>query len=268
MNNQSQPTTAQSLFASAKDAGILAGQAAAVVTAPDLGLAVQNALGVAANDVPSSNVTAVILLFDNSSSIRDEAGNEQAVRDGANLFLDALMDSKEHDGIIVAAFLFNGANGQTLLYPFTPIEQAPRLDANNYRAYGSTPLRDRLAEGVALGVAKEQEFAASGVPARTITVVLTDGADYGSRHTEAEVEVLVRAARKTEQHLHLAMCVSDGVTDFRAVFRRLGFLDANVLVVGNTPSEIRRACGAASRSVIRNSVASPGATVAGGFGTP
>jgi hypothetical protein len=58
---------------------------------------------------------------DDSGSIR-AAGNEQTVRDGHNLVLDALARSKQRDAILAHTRYLNGQ----ILFPYRPIDQAVR----------------------------------------------------------------------------------------------------------------------------------------------
>ena len=51
------------------------------------------------------------------------------------------------------------------------------------------------------------------------------------------------------------MGISDGTTDFRAVFREMGIEDRWILTPGNNPSEIRKAFQVFSQSAVRASQA-------------
>ena len=67
-----------------------------------------------------------------------------------------------------------------------------------------------------------------------------------------------------EHHIVAAMGISDGITDFHAVFRAMGIPDRWVLTPGNSASEIRRAFAVFSQSAIRSSQGGQGALL-GGF---
>jgi len=64
-----------------------------------------------------------------------------------------------------------------------------------------------------------------------------------------------------ENHIVAAMGISDGTTDFREVFRKMGIADRWILTPGNSASEIRRAFSVFSQSAVR---AAAGAQL-GGF---
>src|SRR5690606_36401895 len=82
--------------------------------------------------------------------------------------------------------------------------------------------------------------------------------------TAATVRALVRDLFAQENHVVAAMGISDGATDFRAVFREMGIPDRWILTPGNSASEIRKAFQVFSRSAV---AASQGGALAnlGGF---
>lgn len=259
------PTVA-SLFASANANGTITNAAAAVVV-PNMTANIQAALGVSVDDVQASNVVLVTIVLDDSSSIAFN-NNEATLIDGANVIIDAIGASKE-DGLLVCIRRLNAGT----LCPFTPLAQAPRVNHVNYKANGGTPLYDNVAETMGLVLAKTQDFTSNGVPVRSVTIVVTDGADYGSRaHTRPEsVKPIIDDAHKAEQHIVCAMGIDDGSTNFRDIFGRMGIPDRWILTPKNNPSEIRAAFIMASKSAARASVAAPGAfsaTAGGGFGAP
>lgn len=257
------------LFGTAQAEGTLTQAGAQVLDIPDLGAQIQAGIGINVDDVPASSVTLVTALVDDSGSIRYVAGNTEAVRDGHNGMLDALGGTKQKEGILVHCRYLNG----TILYPFSALDQAVRMDSHNYNPNGGTPLFDQTALILGAVLAKSQEFADAGVPCRTVTVIVTDGADAGSmtHRSPASIAPLVRDMLKTEMHIIAAMGIDDGSTDFRAIFRGMGIDDQWILTPKNTPSEIRKAFAFVSQSAIRASqVAGAGFSqvAAGGFGAP
>src|SRR5215471_21053208 len=87
------------LFAEAHAEGILSPASMQTLTVVDLGAQIQAGLGISVDDVQASEVVLLSIMPDDSGSIR-HAGNEQAVREGHNLVLDALATSKHRDGIL------------------------------------------------------------------------------------------------------------------------------------------------------------------------
>ncbi len=269
MNTSQQPSTANALalLGNAAQDGVLSPEAAKALTVPDMGTQIQAALGVRVDDVPVSEVVLVSLLIDDSGSIAG-AGNEPAVRDGHNLVLDALTSSKQKEAILALCLYLNGK----ILYPFTPVSQAKRMDGRNYRATGGTPLYDKSAVLLGSVLAKAQEFADNGVVCRTVTLIVTDGADCGSvSQTASSVKKVVKDLLRTETHIVAGMGVDDGGgTDFRAVFHSMGIPNEWILTPGSTASEIRKAFQVFSQSAVRASqtAASFSQTAAGGFAAP
>jgi hypothetical protein len=239
------------LFAEAHAEGVLSPSSLQTLTGVDLGAQIQAGLGISVDDVQASEVVLLTIMPDDSGSIR-HAGNEQAVREGHNLVLDALTRSKQGDGVLAHTRYLNG----TVLFPYRPIDQAVQMTAANYEANQGTPLYDQSVVLLGSVVAKAQEFTRNGVAARSVTLIITDGSDQHSRRASAQdVAALVRDMNRSEAHIVAAMGISDGTTDFRAVFREMGIEDRWILTPGNNPSEIRKAFQVFSQSAVRASQA-------------
>lgn len=119
-------------------------------------------------------------------------------------------------------------------------------------------------------IAEVQRFSDKGVPARSVTLIVTDGADcYSRKHRTGDVATIVRDLLKTERHIVATMGIDDQSTDFRRVFREMGIQDQWILTPGNTASEIRKAFGTFSKSAVRasQSAKSFSQTALGGFGS-
>ncbi len=254
------------LLKGAKDDGELSDAAMKALSIPDLGAQIQAGLGVHPDDVSASEVVLVTVMIDDSGSIRF-GSNAQAVRDGHNLVLDALGASKQKDGVLVHTRYLNGE----VLYPYCLLGAALRMDSKNYDPQGGTPLYDQSVVLLGTVLAKSRQFAASGVPSRTVTLIITDGADEGSTRSRAkDVKALVTDMLRAERHIIAALGVDDGSTDFREVFREMGISDRWILTPGHGAGEIRRAFQVFSQSAVRASAGSGsfGAASAGGFGAP
>ena len=128
------------------------------------------------------------------------------------------------------------------------------MDSRNFDPNVGTPLYDQSVVLLGTVLAKTRQFAAAGVPARTVTLIITDGADAGSvRSRAADVKVLVTDMLKAERHIVAAMGVDDGSTDFREVFREMGIEDRWILTPGSGAGDIRRAFQVFSQSALRAS---------------
>jgi hypothetical protein len=264
----SQPTVhLNNLFTGAREDGELSAASIQALTVNvDIGAQIQAGLGIAPDDVPASQVVLVTMMPDDSGSIRF-AGNAQRVRDGHNIVIEALLRSKQRDDILAHTRYLNGA----VLFPYRRLEDAVRMDAQNYDPNLGTPLYDQIAVLLGTVLAKTRQFEDSGVPVRTVSLILTDGADEGSRHqTPKTLKPIVDDMLAQEKHIIAAMGIDDGHTDFKKVFAQIGIPDRWILTPGNTDPEIRRAFQAFSQSAVK---ASQGAghfsrTALGGFGAP
>ena len=250
------------LFQSAHAEGVLSASSLQVLTAVDLGAQIQAGLGVSVDDVESSEVILLTIMPDDSGSIR-HAGNEPAVRDGHNLVIEALAASKQRDGILAHTRYLNGQ----VLFPYRPIEQAVMMSPKNYEAIQGTPLYDQSVVLLGSVIAKTQEMTQNGVAARSITLIISDGADqHSNRATARDVAALVQDMARAENHIVAAMGISDGATDFRRVFTEMGIEDRWILTPGNSPSEIKKAFRVFSQSAVRASQAATFSRAAlGGF---
>jgi hypothetical protein len=238
---------AKKLLKAAEDEGTLSPASVKALNLVDPGAQIQSALGVSVDDVPASEVVLLTMMPDDSGSIRF-SGNTQAVRDGHNLVLDALARSQQRDNVLAHTRYLNG----TILYPYRPLASAVRMDGHNYDPNQGTPLYDQTVVLLGTVIAKAQEFADAGVPVRTVTLLITDGADEGSCRARAkDVAALVRDMQRAESHIVAAMGIADGHTDFHKVFRDMGIEDRWILTPGNSLSEIRKAFQVFSQSAIR-----------------
>lgn len=257
-NNDDDDKNVKKLLADAHAQGALSGQSLATLDICDVGAQIQAGLGVTVDDVTASEVVLVTMMPDDSQSIAG-AGNTDAVRDGHNFVLEALGGSKQAGEVLAHTRFLNGY----VLTPYTQLAHAGKLDKTNYNPNLGTPLYDQTCVVLGTVIAKAQELAQAGIAVRTVTLIITDGGDYGStRCKAADVKALVADMLAQENHIVAAMGISDGSTDFKAVFRSMGIPDRWILTPGNSASEIRRAFAVFSQSAVR---ASQGAQL-GGFG--
>lgn len=261
MNNTS--SQAAQFVQEALESGLLSQAGHDALHVIDVGEQITAALGAPAMDTSASEVVLVELLIDDSGSIRMVSGNTEAVREGHNTLLEALKGSKQGDGVQVHCRYLNGK----ILYPFVTLGSAPEMDQRNYNPQGGTPLYDQTLVILATLVAKATDFANNGIPVRTVTVIITDGADTGSRATAAQVAKVVKDLLKQENHIICGMGIDDGSTDFKKVFADMGIPAEWVLTPGNSPSEIRKAFAVVSKSAVRasQSAASFSKAAGGGF---
>lgn len=260
-------TNINDLFTDAQADGVLSPTSVQVLAVPDLATQINAAMGVDVDDVTASEVVLVTVMPDDSGSIPG-AGNDQAVRDGHNLVLDALKATQQKDQIFVHNRYLNGH----ILYPYSYLDNAVLMDKQNYRPRGSTPLYEQSVILLGSVLAKAQAFANAAVPARTVTLIITDGGDTGGgrKKKAADVRAIVEDMFRSEMHIVAGMGVHDGYTDYKKVFGDMGIPDQWILTPGNTPSEVRAAFQLFSQSAIRVSQTAGNLSqvALGGFGAP
>ncbi len=245
------------LLEDAHDTGALSAKSLAALDVVDVGAQIQAGLGVTIDDVAASEVVLLTMMPDDSQSIA-AAGNIDAVKDGHNFVLEAVERSKQSGEVLAHTRYLNGH----VLFPYTTLGNAMPMTPANYDPRLGTPLYDQTTVLLGTVIAKAQELAQAGIAVRTVTLIITDGGDYGStRCKPADVAAIVADMLAQENHIVAAMGISDGTTDFKKVFRSMGIPDKWILTPGNSSSEIRRAFAVFSQSAVR---ASQGAQL-GGF---
>lgn len=245
------------LLAEAHGAGALSAKSLAALDVVDVGAQIQAGLGVTIDDVAASEVVLLTMMPDDSQSIA-AAGNTDSVRDGHNFVLEALGRSKQSGEVLAHTRYLNGS----VLFPYIALDHATKMTAANYDPRLGTPLFDQATVLLGTVIAKAQELSQAGIAVRTVTLIITDGGDYGStRCKPADVAALVADMIAHENHIVAAMGINDGTTDFRAVFKSMGIADRWILTPGNSATEIRRAFQVFSQSAVR---ATQGAQL-GGF---
>lgn len=237
------------LLEDAHATGAVSAKTLATLDVVDVGAQIQAGLGVAIDDIAASEVVLVTMMPDDSQSIA-AAHNTEAVRDGHNFVLDALRSSKQAGEVLAHTRYLNGF----VLSPYVALDAAPALTPQNYRPNLATPLYDQTCVVLGTVIAKAQELQQAGIAVRTVTLLITDGGDFGSaRCTAKDVKAIVDDMLAREHHIVAAMGIRDGTTDFKAVFRAMGIPDRWILTPGNSATEIRRAFAVFSQSAVRAS---------------
>jgi hypothetical protein len=235
------------LLEDARSTGALSAKSLATLDVVDVGAQIQSGLGVSIDDVAASEVVLLTMMPDDSGSI-SAAHNTDSVIDGHNFVVEALARSKQSGEVLAHTRYLNGH----VLFPYTQLAHAKQMNDKNYDPRLGTPLFDQSVVLLGTVVAKAQELAQAGIAVRTVTLIITDGGDYGSQRCRpADVAALVADMLAQENHIVAAMGINDGTTDFRAVFRSMGIPDRWILTPGNSASEIRRAFQVFSQSAVR-----------------
>lgn len=264
-----------SLLTATAAAGVLGAPSMMAFNVPNMGTQIQAGLGVSVEDIDASEVFLLTMLVDDSGSIRF-AGNSDAVRDGVNGVEDALVGSKTSDEVLVSTRYLNG----TVLDGYIPLENATRLTPSNYNPLGGTPLYDQTVVTLGQVLAKHKEFKNAGVAVRTVTVIITDGADEhspkingGMGKTAADCAAIIGDMLRAECHLVFFVGIKSGGIDFRNIAKQMGIPDDFVLTPDGTAHDIRAKMAVVSKSAVRASQGGKGFSQAasgglGGFGSP
>ena len=239
----------EALIRSAAQGGTLSAHTTQLITGNLGAVVIAGAAGKDAEDIEASDVTLVTLLVDASSSIAN-SGLEDAVREGENLLVDALGDTRERDSILMALWTFS--DQMKVVHSYVGLDDVTRLDRQNYRGNGGTRLYDTWCDALTANVAYAQQLRTSGTPCKSVVVVVTDGEDCGSKRGAADCERLSRDLLASEQFT-LAF-VGVGTTDFEKVANEMGIPTGCIAVQAQaTTSNIRKVFRMVSQSAIRAS---------------
>lgn len=218
------------------------------------------ALGTPASQHKDGSVLLVATLIDDSGSLNvavekdpktertisratsydDPKSNAEAVRIGYNAVIQALQDSERPSAVWLHTRYLKGYQ----LTPWSPLQKATRMDLNNYKPNGGTPLYDETVAMLGSVITKSQEFRNNWVGVRTATLIVTDGADTESIvQIPASVKSVVTDMYNMGIHIIAAMGIYDGATDFKRIFIEMGIHENLILTPGSTPDEIRKAFG-------------------------
>lgn len=189
------------------------------------------------DDLESENVNLMMIGIDRSGSMmRYRQDMIQCLLD----FKNALSDSKDSNEILVARVDFDDsidASGYKNIQEFD----------TNYAAGGCTAMYDAIMEGSKKMLEYRQYLRDQGVRVKCVFAIFSDGYDN-------ESSVSMSAARQAVEHLNdleiTTAFISFG-SDAKNEAQKLGFM--NLLEVGSSASELRRAFNCLSKSVIESS---------------
>jgi len=112
-------------------------------------------------------------------------------RGGFNTFL---MDQREEDGTATVS-LYDFNSSVTCLYEGIPIEDAEKLDDDNYTPGGQTALHDALAMAITETQDNIETRPPAEAPDNVIVLTLTDGKENASETPQERVRELVETYR-------------------------------------------------------------------------
>lgn len=251
-------------------ADMLSQQSMNILNVNDIGNSIRDAMGTPVLSSAATEVLLVAMMLDDSSSIC-YGSNEQAVRDGTNAVVESLKGAREAVDI---QFFLRYLNG-TIMHPFGELDTVPLLTTSNYCGNGGTPLYDQSVEFLKALIAKAQEFEQYNINVRTMSLIVTDGQDYGShKHRAADVCSIVKDLLATESHIVAGMGVDGSGVNFKDIFREMGIPDMWIYETGPMAGEskdeflrrIRQGFQLFSKSAVRASKSAANFSQLGGFG--
>lgn len=128
--------------------------------------------------------------------VLDSSGSMSAIEDdtkgGFNAFLE---DQRDEEGSATVT-LYDFNTNVDLIYEEYPIEDAPKLDDDNYTPGGNTALHDALYTAVTETAEQLSGREATNGPDNIIVVVLTDGKENASETHQERVREQVEYRRK------------------------------------------------------------------------
>ena len=205
-----------------------------------------SALGVGLDQLDSEDVTLVAFVLDMSSSM---ASFESAVIHAYNTELMALSAARSASSLLVSTTTF--ADQPALLHGYTKAHEVTPLSAATYAPGGSTALHDAVLGVLGRMEAYRRQLHDNGVRTRAIVVVLSDGEDNVSRATADDVRRVAERllAEETTTLAYVGFGSGARGAALRSLAGAIGF--PSVLTASQSTSEIRRALGQVSASILR-----------------
>ena len=235
------------LFEDAHGQGAIGSDSKNLLSGMDLNDQLAQAMGIDVDTVNATELTLVTMVVDNSPSMEPM---EDEARQGHTLMIDALKGSKQSDGVLLGTWTFD----DDPIGSYQPLSHVTTLNRTNYRADypQGTPLFTATIKALGGVVAKTQQFSDNGQPTRSVTVIITDGANNGHRNTAQEVATLVHDLEKQEMHVVIFIGIEDSSwpVDFRQVAQEMGIRPDRVLTVNDGPHALRAAIRMASQSAL------------------
>lgn len=257
----------QLILEEAANEGVISSKALQIINVNDVVLAGVNGMDI--DDIQATDVILMTFIYDDSGSIRF-AGLADAVRQGQNEMINAIGSSKQKDNILLAQWKL-GSSAE-LVHSYVPIDQAVKLDHQNYDPNSGTALYDTWIEALAANVAYAQKLRASGTPVKSIVGIITDGQDEGSRKYRIEdCKKINKDLLLSEQFILAFVGVGNNAQDetrFRLIAEDMGFPDGAALTAGATATEMRKVFNVFSQSAIRASQKAVSAAAQNSFFTP
>lgn len=189
------------------------------------------------DDLESENVNLMMIGIDGSGSMGSYIGD---MSNCLSDFKDALENSKEANEILVARADFRDdvkIGGYKAINEFD----------TSYRTGGCTAMYDCIVEGSAKMMEYRKYLRDQGVRVKCVFAIFSDGYENGSN---ADLSTARQAIENLNREEITTAFISFG-SEAQQEAKKLGF--TNLLTVGSSASELRRAFNCLSKSVIESS---------------
>ncbi len=202
------------------------------------------ALGVGLDDLESEDVTLVSYVLDASGSMQPHAADLTAAFAAE---IAAMSGARSAEQVLVSVTVFQDA--PKLLFGYRKLADVPRLDGGAYVPSGCTALFDAAHGALSHLEGYRKLLRDSGVRARAVVLVMTDGEDNASTRRPDEVKAIASRLALDEGAVLAYVGFGGDEATQRAQAAAIGF--PTVLTAALTAGEIRRVLGQVSRSVLR-----------------
>jgi uncharacterized protein YegL len=158
------------------------------------------ALGVDATTLARERCYLLMLVLDDSGSM---SGHESAVLAGATTFIEQFKKGRSSGAIHSDVLIAVGTLNKGLILPYTEVQKFNLNDLKTFNAGGGTPLYDVTNAALMLQIAKTVELMSNGIQAKTLTMLMTDASDCGSRLGSAQVKPMISGLSEKHGNNHI-----------------------------------------------------------------
>ena len=206
-----------------------------------------------ANKIQTEETINCVFVVDVSPSVRDY---EDELNNGFNEFVQRMQKSHVADRLFVSTLEFNeNINVKTGFQPIVNVSQT------NFKASGrGTALYDATKAGLKNALDYRKQLEDSGIVAKTLLFVITDGEDNASRSYPSEVKQIIDDFMKEEKNAYSFQSILFGVNlnlkdKFERAKQEMGI--QNMAATGTSADEIRKMINIISTSVSTTSNGQP-----------
>lgn len=195
------------------------------------------------NDIQVEETINAVFVVDISPSISTYAKD---LNFAFNDFTQTMQKSHVAEQLMVSIVTFN--ENVSVISGFQPIKQIPQMDFKP--SGGGTALYQATAQGLKIAIDYRENLEASGVTAKTLLFVITDGEDNSSQVSAKQVKDKLQDILQKERNAFSFTTILFGVgnaTSFEKAQKDMGL--QHLAKVGTTGAEIRKMISFISQSI-------------------